>query len=225
MPQNKFTFPNIDTTNIETPCFVIDEETIKSDLRILKDVQDNAGAKVLLALKGFAMHSTFPLIKQYLEGVCAGSLNEARLGREEFGKEVHTYHPAFKEQEFDEILGYSDHIIFNSFSQFDRFFPKIEQSQKNGKNVKVGMRLNPEKSVAGALFGAYDPCTKNSRLGVTLDNLKGRNLEAITGLHFHALCEQGADELETVLNEFDRRFEPYLREMQWVNFGGGHHIT
>ncbi|PIN91103.1 carboxynorspermidine decarboxylase [Candidatus Pacearchaeota archaeon CG10_big_fil_rev_8_21_14_0_10_32_14] len=220
MPKNKF--PDIDTSEIETPCFILDEGMIRSDMRIIKEISDKAGVKVLLALKGFASYETFPLMKDTLAGICAGSLNEARLGREEFGKEVHTYCPAFKNSEFDEILSYSDFIIFNSTSQANAFIPKI---RKNGKKVEIGLRLNPEKSVAGQLFGAYDPCGENSRLGIKKERLSGMNLEDITGLHFHALCEQGAEELEIVLDEFDRKFEKYIRGVSWVNFGGGHHFT
>lgn len=214
-------FPDVDARNIKTPCFVIDEETIEHNLRILNSVKKEADCKILLALKAYAMHTTFPLIRKTLNGVCAGSLYEARIGREEFGKEVHTYSPAFKEKEFDEILDYSDHIIFNSMSQFERFMPFI----KLKRGIKVGLRVNSEKSVAGVLFSSYDPCTENSRLGVTSTNLRAKSLEGITGLHFHALCEQGADELELVLNAFEEKFDSQIRQMQWVNFGGGHHIT
>lgn len=220
MPESSF--QDIDTTNIQTPCFVIDEDRIKDNLTIIDRVQKEADCKMLLALKAYAVYTTFPLMKQTLQGVCAGSLHEARLGREEFRKEVHTYSPAFKEEEFQNILGFSDYVVFNSFSQFERFMPFIKRSEKR---VKVGIRVNPEKSVAGKLFKTYDPCGKNSKLGITLNNLHGRSLEEITGLHFHALCEQGADELEIVLKEFDKKFEPFIKQMKWVNFGGGHHIT
>lgn len=215
-------FTKLNLKDVETPCFIIDKNVIRDNLEILKYVQQKADCKILLALKAYAMYPTFPLIKKCLHGICAGSLYEAKLGRKKFGKEVHTYSPAFKEKEFPEILNYSDYIIFNSFSQFEKFMPAIK---KNKKKVKVGLRVNPEKSVAGALFSAYDPCMKNSRLGVTSRNLQGKNLEGITGLHFHALCEQGAEELEEVLKSFEEKFDDSIKRMRWVNFGGGHHIT
>ena len=207
----KGNFPDIDTKNIETPCFVIDEETIKENLKILQHVQKEANCKILLALKAYAIHPTFSLIRETLNGVCAGSLYEAKIGREEFGKEVHTYSPAFKEDEFSEALSYSDFIIFNSVSQFKKFAPIIESTKKN---VKIGLRVNAEKSVAGILFNSYDPSAENSRLGITSDNLQATNLDGISGLHFHALCEQGADELEVVLNAFQEKFDSQIRKMK-----------
>lgn len=213
-------FPNINVDNIETPCFIIDQATLEKDARILEDVQKKADCKILLALKGFAAWNTFDILKKYLAGTCAGSLYEARLGKEEFGKEVQTYSPAFKDSEFDEILRYSDTIIFNSLDQLEKFKGKVLHSKK-----EIGLRINPEKSVAGALFGVYDPCSDNSRLGIKFKDLDGKDLEGVAGLHFHALCEQGAEELKTVLESFEKKFSPYIKKMRWVNFGGGHHIT
>ena len=220
MPKSKF--PNINTSEIKTPCFVIDEEIIVNNLKILDYVKKETGCKILLALKAYATYETFPIMKEILNGVCAGSLYEAKLGKEEFGKEVHTYSPAFKEEEFDEILNYSDFIIFNSISQYERFMPIIKSKEKN---IKIGLRVNPEKSVAGKLFESYDPCSINSRLGVTSSNFNERSLEEINGLHFHALCEQGAEELEIVLNAFEEKFGSLIKQVRWMNFGGGHHIT
>lgn len=208
--------------DVKTPCFIVDEKIINNNLKILDFVQKKADCKILLALKAYAMYSTFPMIKKYLSGVCAGSLYEARLGKEEFGKEVHTYSPAFKEEEFSEILKHSDYIIFNSFSQYEKYVSYIKSS---GKKVKIGIRTNPEKSVAGALFVIYDPCANNSGLGVISRNFKAKYIEGITGLHFHALCEQGAGELEEVLESFIEKFDDYIKRVSWVNFGGGHHIT
>jgi len=205
---------------MKTPCFVIDERAIERNLRTLADVQRKAGCKILLALKAYSTYRTFPLMRRYLHGVCASGLNEARLGKEEFRREVHTFCPGFSKREFPEIMKNSTHIVFNSFSQYEMFKPMLE-----GRGIKVALRVNPEKSVAGAKFGVYDPCTKNSRLGVKRSQFRGKSLDGITGLHFHCLCEQGADELEKVLRAFQERFDPYIRKMSWVNFGGGHHIT
>ncbi|MCX6774383.1 MAG: carboxynorspermidine decarboxylase [Candidatus Micrarchaeota archaeon] len=204
----------------KTPYFIIDENAIEDNLRILDDVQKKAGCRILLALKAYSMYSTFPLIRKYLYGVCASGLNEAKLGKEEFGKEVHTYSPGFTEDDFPGIMKCSSHIVFNSFSQYEKFKPMLK-----GKDIKVGLRVNPEKSVAGSKFGVYDPCTKDSRLGITADHFNGKSLGGITGLHFHCLCEQGVEPLEKVLKEFQKKFDPYIRKMTWVNFGGGHHIT
>jgi carboxynorspermidine decarboxylase len=206
---------------VDTPCFVVDLELLNNNLKILDLVQKKAGCKILLALKGFAMFSAFPLINKYLNGVCASGLNEAKLGFEEFKKEVHTFSPGFTEKEFPEIIRYSDHIIFNSISQLEQFKPFIKKNPK----IKFGLRINPEKSVAGIKFGVYDPCSKNSRLGITLNNLEGKDIAGVSGLHFHALCEQDADALEQVLSEFDKKFSKYIKMISWVNFGGGHHIT
>jgi len=215
-------FSKLNLKHLKTPCFIVSKESIKNNLGILDSVAKKSNSKILLALKAFAMHSVFPLIKRHLSGVCAGSLYEARLGKEEFGKEVHTYSPSFKEEEFTEILECSDYMIFNSLSQFEKFKPAIKSA---GKKVKVGLRVNPGKSVAGVLYSVYDPCAKNSGLGISAANLKGRDLKGITGLHFHALCEQGAEELEEVMDAFTKKFDSFIRKMKWVNFGGGHHIT
>ena len=205
---------------VKTPCFIIDEEAIEKNIKILDYVQKRAGCKILLALKAYAMYSTFRLMNQHLYGVCASGVNEARLGKEEFKREVHTFAPAFSDEEFKEVVKYSTHIVFNSFSQFERFKPILKD-----KDIKIGLRINPEKSVAGVKFGVYDPCTKNSRLGVKLKDLERKRLDGITGLHFHCLCEQGVEPLEEVLKVFEDKFSPYIKKMSWVNFGGGHYIT
>ena len=210
-----------DANIIETPYFLIEESSIESNLKILDKIQQESGCKILLALKAFAMSSTFPLISEYLHGVCASGLNETLLGKE-FGKEVHTYSPAFKESEFNKILEHSDYIIFNTIEQYKRFKQKINNS---GKEVKLGLRVNPETSFPKAKFEIYNPCSQNSRLGITSDSLKGQTLEGITGLHFHALCEQGSSELETALQSFEEKFYKQIKKMEWVNFGGGHNIT
>jgi len=207
-------------SKVDSTCFIVDLGLLEDNLKVLDDVQKKAGCKILLALKGFAMFSTFPLISNYLNGVCASGLNEARLGYEEFKKEVHTFSPGFTEEEFSDITKCSDHIVFNSFNQLEQFRPRLKD-----KNVKIALRVNPEKSVASEKFGVYDPCSPNSRLGIKVSEFKGKDLEGVSGLHFHALCEQGVEPFEKVLKAFTEKFDSYIKKMSWVNFGGGHHIT
>lgn len=207
-------------TDLPTPCYLVDEASILRNLRILDSVRQRTGCRILLALKGFAMFPLFPLIRQYLRGVAASSVHEARLGFEEFGGEVHACSPAFKESEFRELLGYCSHVVLNSFAQWSSFRPVLQSSP--GK-VRAGIRVNPEHSEVKVPL--YDPCAPFSRLGVTLDNFHGRSMEGISGLHFHTLCELNADSLERTLSVFEEKFGDYLDGMEWVNFGGGHHIT
>ncbi|MGA1867659.1 MAG: carboxynorspermidine decarboxylase [bacterium] len=212
---------SIDFSRVPTPCYVLEEELLQKNLAILDKVQKESGAKILLALKGFAMYSTFSMIGSVLCGTCASGLYEARLGREEMDKEVHTYSPAYQEKEFEEILALSDYIIFNSFSQYQQFH-KIALSY-NKKNIKYGLRINPEYSeVTPAL---YNPCTEFSRLGIPRAQFKEHIPDGITGLLFHTHCEQNSDALEKTLKVVEEKFGTYIRGMEWINFGGGHHIT
>jgi carboxynorspermidine decarboxylase len=190
------------------------------NLEILAGVRERCGARVLLALKAFAMFDQFGLIRRYLDGACASGLYEARLGREEFGKEVHTFSPAYTEEEFGDILGLSDHVIFNSFSQWRRFKPV---GMGHAGECKFGLRINPEHSEAAVAL--YDPCAPMSRLGIRRAEFDGQDLFGISGLHFHTLCEQNADALERTLAAVEKRFGDLLPGLEWVNFGGGHHIT
>ncbi len=206
--------------DLPTPCYVVDEELLVRNLELLQQVQERAGCRILLALKGFSMWATFPLIGRYLKGVTASSLHEARLGREEMGGEVHAYSPAYVEGEFDELLSYCDHVVFNSFAQWRRFRPRVLAQQKP---IECGIRLNPEYSEIAT--DLYNPCAPHSRLGVTLDNFHPEELDGIDGLHFHTLCEQGADTLARTVERVEEHFGPWLRGMKWLNFGGGHHIT
>lgn len=167
------------------------------------------------------MYSVFPLVGNYLKGVTASSLFEARLGYEEMGKEVHIYAPAYVEEEFDEILSNCDHIIFNSFDQWNRFKAKVKNMKT--KEISCGIRINPEYSEIETPI--YDPCFQYSRLGVTLSNFRPEELEGIEGLHFHTMCEQNSDTLERTIQVVDQKFGEYIKRMKWLNFGGGHHIT
>ncbi|KPK55225.1 MAG: carboxynorspermidine decarboxylase [Myxococcales bacterium SG8_38_1] len=210
----------LDLRRVDSPAFVIDLAMLERNLELLAHAQAAAGATILLALKGFAAWSTFPLVGQYLDGVAASGPDEARLGREELGKQVHTYCPAFDEASLRETIRYSDHVIFNSPSQIDRFRSIIDE---HSKDVSFGLRVNPQHSEVEVPL--YDPCAPGSRLGATKDQLVKANLRGIDGLHFHTLCELGADALERTLEALEEQFAPWLDEAKWVNFGGGHHIT
>ena len=205
---------------IPTPCYVVDESRLLKNLKILEMVQERTGCRILLALKGFAMFSLFPVIREYLCGVAASSVDEARLGAEAFGGEVHFCAPAFPDAHFDELLSYCHHMVFNSFSFWNRYKTRIADS---GRPVRCGIRVNPEHSEVKTPI--YDPCGPGSRLGVTREQFDPGRLAGISGLHFHTLCELNADALARTLPVFEKKFGVYLADMEWVNFGGGHHIT
>jgi len=210
----------VDWAALETPVYVVDEGALERNLAVLSSVQERTGCKIILALKGFAMFSLFPQIRRHLHGIAASSLDEARLGREEFGREVHVFSPGYRDSEFEEILNYADHLVFNSFSQWDRFKPAAASARRR---VRFGMRVNPEHSEVKVPL--YDPCGPGSRLGVTRGNFRGGHLDGLSGLHFHNLCELNADSLVRTLAAFEEKFGIFLGRMEWVNFGGGHHIT
>lgn len=210
----------IDWTQVPSPSYIVDERLLKRNLEILKSVQDRTGCDILLALKGFSMFSTFPMVNQYLKGITSSSLFEARLGYEEFGKEVHAYAPAYADHEIDEYLKYVDHIVFNSFDQLNKYKEKV---QSLDKHVSIGLRVNPGYSEVETEL--YDPCALNSRLGIPFDQFRPDELDGVEGIHFHAMCEQNSDVLERILPHFEEKYGPYLHQMKWVNFGGGHHIT
>jgi len=203
-----------------SPAYVVDLGRLRHNLAILDEVQRRSGAKILMALKAFAMWSTFPLIRQTLHGVCASSPWEARLGREEFGKEVHSFAAAFKESDVRELLAISDHLVFNSFDQFERFRPLWEAQQGR---VSIGLRVNPEHSEGHTEL--YDPCARGSRLGIPRRAFEGRTLDGVDGLHFHTLCEHLFEPLARTAKVFEEKFGAFLPQMKWINFGGGHHIT
>ncbi len=203
---------------VKTPAYILDVVSLKHNLQILKDVKEKADCSILLAQKAFSMFSVYPLIQEYLDGTTASGLYEAKLGREEFKGEVHVFCPAYKPEEIDELVKISDHIVFNSVAEFKRHADKCKAA-----GVSVGLRVNPECSTQE--HGIYDPCAPLSRLGVTLSNLDESIVSQLDGLHFHTLCEQDSDALETTLQAFTEKFGKYLKGMKWVNFGGGHHIT
>lgn len=208
----------IDYSQVPSPCYVLEESRLIRNLELLKKIENTADVKIICALKGFSMWSTFPLIGKYLAGATASSLNEARLAKEEMGKEVHVFAPVYRDSEIDEILSCANHITFNSFSQWTRFKERTLE-----RRVSPGIRVNPEFSTVET--DLYNPCGRFSRLGVTRKEFRPELLDGIEGLHFHALCEQNADALEAVLQNFEKRFGTWIPRMKWVNFGGGHHIT
>ncbi|HEM3576775.1 TPA: carboxynorspermidine decarboxylase [Streptococcus suis] len=204
---------------VPTPAYVIDEAKLVNNLEILKSVQERTGCKVLLAQKAFSMYATYPLISQYLAGTTASGLYEAKLGREEFGGEVHVFAPAFKDADLEEILEIADHIVFNSERQLRKHVDKCRAA-----GVSVGLRINPECSTQGD-HALYDPCATGSRFGVRIDQFSEDLLDLVDGLHFHTLCEQNSDDLKTTLDAVEAKFGPYLHRIKWLNMGGGHHVT
>ncbi|MGO5115719.1 carboxynorspermidine decarboxylase [Candidatus Avoscillospira sp. LCP25S3_F1] len=204
---------------IRTPYFVVDEGLLRKNLELLKQVQEEAGCRILLAQKAFSMFYAYPLIAQYLCGTTASGLYEARLGKEQFGGETHVFSPAYRADEFEALLQYADHFVFNSPNQLRKFGPCAREAGKS-----MGLRTNPRCSTQEG-HAIYDPCAPGSRLGTTLENFDASLLPLLDGLHFHTLCEQNADDLETTLQAFEDQFGKYLPGMQWLNLGGGHHIT
>ncbi len=212
--------------NLPSPCFVIDLAALRRNLAILDEVQREAECTIVLALKGFAMWSVFPVVRHYLRGCCASGWWEARLAREEFGGLVLTYSPAYQDDEIDALLGITDHLDFNSLAQWNRFRERIlAHPRYRSGALRCGLRINPECSTGHTPL--YDPCVPGSRLGVTADQLQGADLGGLTGLHFHTLCEQGAEDLATTLAAVEEKFGHLLADpaITWLNMGGGHWIT
>ncbi|ODN67785.1 carboxynorspermidine decarboxylase [Methylophaga muralis] len=216
-------FTKLDLSRLPSPCFVVDEVAVERNLRILNHLQTASGAKVLAALKAFSMWSLAPLTAKYLNGTCASGLHEARLGFEEYGGEVHVFAAAFSQQDIDELLTFAHHIVFNSCGQWLRFREQCLAAQKQRPDLHFGLRINPEHSEGAVPI--YDPCAPGSRLGIPLSQLDETALEGISGLHFHTLCEQGFEPLQRTVAAMEAKFGHLLPQMQWVNFGGGHHIT
>lgn len=228
-PESYFTFPSHvslehlrdvskQVADIATPAYVIDEAVLEENLKILKKVKDETGCKILLALKAFSLCASFSLISKYLDGACASGIFEARLGFEDFKKEVDTFSPAFSDKDIKDVIKYSDVVIFNSFNQLYKYGPMVKKAGK-----QVGLRINPMLSKSPKLL--YSPCVAKSRLGVTAEQFAGEDISLIDGFHFHALCEQDADSLQEVLKKFEQDFGKYLSNLKWLNMGGGHHIV
>lgn len=206
-------------SNLKTPCYVIDEDSLLRNLEILHGVEKMTGCKILLAQKAFSCYHLYPLIGEYISGTACSGLYEAKLGFDEMGKENHVFSAAYREEEFDEIISCCGHIIFNSFAQLDKYRERVLAAGKN-----IGLRINPECSTQEG-HEIYDPCSPKSRLGITNRNFRRDDLHGVTGLHFHTLCEQNSDDLEKTLDAVEEKFGDVLSGMEWINFGGGHHIT
>lgn len=200
----------------QTPAYILEEDLLRKNCELLAIVGEKSGAKVLVALKGFAFSKALKIVGEYLSGATCSGLWEAKFAKDFMDKEIHTFSPAFKDDEFNEIAALSNHIVFNSLHQFQSF-------KARAKGVHLGLRVNPELSLAPKEL--YNPCGRFSRLGILAKDLENADLSGISGLHFHALCEESADALEAVLKAFESKFGKFLKQMQWVNFGGGHHIT
>lgn len=216
-------FLKFDPSRVPSPCYVVDVAAVENNLRILGEVQEASGAKILAALKAFSLWKLGSLTARYLSGTCASGLNEALLGRDEYGGEVHVFSAAFNEADLTAIVDFAHHLVFNSFGQWQRFRPLLMAARKRRPELRFGLRINPEHSEGDVPL--YDPCAPCSRLGIPLSEFDGQSLEGISGLHFHTLCEQDFPPLQRTLAVVEEKFGSYLEQMEWVNFGGGHHIT
>jgi len=210
----------IDFLKIPSPCYVIDEELLRNNLELIKNVQEKGGVEIILAFKGFSMWKAFPVIREYINGATASGAWEARLASEEMKSLAHTYSPAFTESDFDEVLENSSHITFNSLSQLEKFLPFVN---KIDRKISVGLRVNPEYSEVETEL--YNPCAPGTRLGITADQLGDRLPDGVEGLHFHTLCESSSTDLEKTLMVFEEKFGKYLSQIRWINMGGGHLMT
>jgi carboxynorspermidine decarboxylase len=210
----------IDFSQIPSPCYVLEEKLLRKNLELINRVQTQSGAEIILALKGFSMYKMFPMVKKYLSGATASSLNEARLIFEEMDCLAHSYAPAYKPEEFEELMGYSSHITFNSLNQFQQFKNQVDGFERK---ISMGLRINPQ--YAEVSTDMYNPCVVGSRLGITRDALGGTLPEGIEGLHSHTMCENDSYVLERTLVHIEEKFGDLLHQIKWLNLGGGHLIT
>jgi carboxynorspermidine decarboxylase len=216
-------FGKLDLGRLPSPCYVVDEVAVERNLAVLQQVADASGAKVLSALKAFSMWRLAPLVARYLSGTCASGLHEARLGREHYGGELHVFGAGYSEQDLRQLLAIADHVVFNSCGQWRRFQPLVREALAARPHMRFGLRINPEHSEGEVPI--YDPCAPGSRLGIPRSQLDLDSLDGITGLHFHTLCEQDFPPLQRTLAAVETKFGDLLPQMDWVNFGGGHHLT
>jgi carboxynorspermidine decarboxylase len=210
----------IDYSILPSPCFVIDEERFRKNLSVIKYVSDQSGAEIILAFKGFAMWGVFPILREYITGAAASSVDEAHLCYEEIGTPAHTYSPVYKEREFQSIMKYSSHVTFNSIGQLSRYSNEIKAYSKK---ISIGLRINPEYSEVN--HGLYNPCSPGSRLGVIADALNYGLPVSTDGFHFHVLFESDSFALEKVLGIVEAKFGKFFSKLKWINMGGGHLIT
>jgi carboxynorspermidine decarboxylase len=211
---------SIDYSKIPSPCYVIDEERFRKNLSLIKHVSDESGAEIILAFKGFAMWGVFPILKEYISGAAASSVDEARLCFEEIGSPAHSYSPVYKMNVFNSILKYSSHVTFNSLAQYKKYSAKLLD---NPKKISAGLRINPEFSEISN--GLYNPCSPGSRLGIIAEDLKDGLPKGIEGIHFHVLFESDSFALEKILNVVETKFGKYFSQLKWINMGGGHLMT
>lgn len=204
---------------LPTPCYVIDEAKLEQNLKILHQVHADTGAKILLAQKAFSAYAFYSLIGRYIQGTAASGLYEAMLGHEEMGLENHVFSAAYREDEMEQIASICDHVVLNSLNQLKKYAPLLMQ-----KGCQIGLRINPQHATQEG-HAIYDPCAPGSRLGVPVGELGEKLPDCVSGLHFHTLCEQNADALEETLEAVIEKFGKYFSQIQWLNFGGGHHIT
>jgi carboxynorspermidine decarboxylase len=216
-------FARFDLNRVDSPAFVVDAAKLRENLRILADVRDRAGIKVLAALKAFSMWSVAPIIGEYLDGVCTSGLWEALLAGEHYDGEIATYCAAYKPEDLNEICRLSDHVIFNSPRQIERFADILELSRNRGNSFDIGLRVNPLH--AEGEVPRYDPCAPHSRLGFPIDQLTEEHMALVDGIHMHTLCEQDLEPLKRTWDKAFDHLEPWFGEFKWLNFGGGHHIT
>lgn len=216
-------FAHFDLTRVDSPAFVVDAAKLRANLRILADIRDRAGIRMLSALKAFSMWSVAPLIGEYLDGVCTSGLWEARLAGEFYDGEIATYCAAYKPDELEEICRLSDHVIFNTPAQIERCRPVVELARAQGQAFDIGLRINPLH--AEGEVPRYDPCAPHSRLGFPIDQLTAEHVELVDGFHMHSLCEQDFEPLDRTWDKLFDHLEPYFGQFKWLNFGGGHHIT
>ncbi|MDC0947770.1 carboxynorspermidine decarboxylase, partial [Gammaproteobacteria bacterium] len=215
-------FQDFDPARVPSPCYVVDRAAIESNLRILHRVRVEGGVRLLLALKAFSMFSMAPLVMKYLDGTCASGLHEARLGREEYGGETHVFGAAYSRDDLNELVEIADHLVFNSFGQWQRGQEVVQAAQAR-RHLEIGLRINPQHSEGATPI--YDPSAPRSRLGIPRSAFEGQSLDGISGLHLHNLCEQDFLPLERTFKAVERRFGEFLPQMRWLNLGGGHHIT
>lgn len=216
-------FAGFDARRVPSPCYVVDEVQVERNLQLLQHVQTHSGARVLAALKAFSLWHLAPLTARYLSGTCASGLHEALLGRHEYGGEVHVYSAGYTEADLAAVLEIADHVVFNSPGQWQRFRPQALAARERRPQLKFGLRINPEHSEGTVPL--YDPCAPGSRLGMTADQIDAGTLDGISGLHFHTLCEQDLPPLERTLAVVEAKFGRWFDRLEWINFGGGHHIT
>lgn len=210
----------IDYNIVPSPCYVIEEDRFRKNLSLIRQVSTESGAEIILAFKGFAMWNVFPILKEYISGAAASSVDEARLCFEEIGSPAHTYSPVYTESEFHSIMKYSSHVTFNSLNQYEKYLTALNNSSKK---ISAGLRINPESSEIS--HGMYNPCSPGSRLGVIADDLSDKLPDGIEGLHFHVLFESDSYALENVLKSVEDKFGKYFSQLKWINMGGGHLIT